>query len=120
MTGILITAIALLVYASPIALLVAWISGLRRDRSISGPRSLCGWTSLLLVSVAVFLCWAAPTPSVASPEWGVYLRKWFRITTAIALVGFLIGIFGQGKRRWMVLSSAVSVPLFWFLALVLE
>lgn len=117
-----IAAFALANYACPIVLVWVWVSRLAQRERPANARAVCSWVSLALVSLAVLICWlsAFSSPPPATPQWDIHVRKWSRVSLGIAVLAFIFGVFGKGKKQGWVVAATITVPLFWFLAITLE
>jgi hypothetical protein len=106
----------------PFALAYVWILRLWDTDGQKSRRAPLGWISLALVTSGVAVYWlsAFGSPPVATPEWDVYFHRWSRISIGVAALGFIFGIFGGGKERWVVLLVSFVVPLSWAMTKVLE
>jgi hypothetical protein len=89
---------------------------------MTGRKAICGWSSLVLVTLAVAVYWLSAfwSPPVATPEWDAYFRLWCKVSIAASLLGFTTAILGGGPERRVVLIASWTVPFSWALTRVLE
>lgn len=122
MATLLIALVAIATLLSPFSLAFVWAMRLSDRSSEKNRRTQLGWISLALVTLGVAVYWlsAFSSPPVATPEWDVYFHRWSRISVGIAALGFIFGVLGGGKKKWLVLVTSFVVPLSWALTKVLE
>jgi hypothetical protein len=122
MATLLIAIVGIATLLCPFSLAYVWAVRLRYRSGEKNLRMQIGWISLALVTSGVAVYWlsAFSSPPVATPEWDVYFHRWSRISVGIAAVGFIFGVLGGGKRKWVVLVASFVVPLSWVLTKLLE
>ncbi len=122
MSTLIIVTISIASLVSPFALAYVWILRLWDRGDEKSRRMPLGWISLALVTCGVAVYWlsAFGSPPVATPEWDVYFHRWSRISIGVAALGFICGVFGGGKEKWVVLLVSFVVPLSWAVTKVLE
>lgn len=122
MSTLLIAAISIASLLCPFALAYVWVLRLWDRDGQNSRRAWLGWISLALVTSGVAVYWlsAFGSPPVATPEWDMYFHRWSRISIGATALGFICGVLGGGKEKWVVLLSGLVVPLSWAVAKVLE
>ena len=122
MAILLIGSISIVTLLSPFALFYVWALRFWAPDGTTGRRAVCGWSSLVMVSMAVAVYWLSAfwSPPVATPEWDLYFRFWSRVSSIASLLGFTTGVLGGGPERRVVLTTSLIVPLSWALTKILE
>ncbi|HKV77331.1 MAG TPA: hypothetical protein VJP02_04285 [Candidatus Sulfotelmatobacter sp.] len=116
MSIFLIASIAIASLVCPFALAYVWVMRLWDEDGERGSRAVLGWLSLALVTSAVIVYWLSLSFSFGNPggpEWDVHFHHWSRISIGVVALGFLCGVFGSGKEKWVVLAASFVVPLSW-------
>jgi hypothetical protein len=114
-------AIAIMTYASPVLLTVAWVRRLKGKHG-NGIRERAGWLSLVLSSLGLVLLIIAMkvSPDPGSPALDIWFAKWLKICTVVSCFALGASIAGAGKMQWVVRVSAAMPPLALLVAKVLE
>ncbi len=110
----LITLVGILVYAAPTALLWVWLLRIVRPEGEKSPRLLYGWSSLVLITFAVAVCWISvlTAPQTGTPDWDAHFVRWANVSITTELIGIVVGVVGSGRKRGVVIAAGVTVPLF--------
>jgi hypothetical protein len=123
MSIFLIATITIASLVCPFALAYVWVMRLWDRDGDRDRRAVLGWTSLALVTSAVAVYWLSYSFSFGNPggpEWDLHFHHWSRISIGLVALGFICGVFGSGKEKWVVLAASFVVPLSWAVSAALR
>jgi hypothetical protein len=114
-------AVAVLTYATPVLLAIAWYRRLRSHPS-NGIRVKVGWLSLVLASLGFILLVVAikVSPDPGSPAFEIWFAKWLKICSVVSSVALVASLVAVGKMQWAVRLSSAIPPLSMLVAKALE
>lgn len=121
MSAVVLSLMAIAMYANPVLLFFAWFRRLR-SQSQRDFRSSLGWVSLVLCTVAflAFVLAVGVCPTPATPLFDIWFRRWFWIICGVSACGLITGLLGKGKMQWIVPISALASPISIVMMKVLE